>query len=478
MKLKQILSKLIHSLWPLIFLGIVSVSLLGLSELRWQDYMQTTMPLLDNISQARISATKAQLMLDRILAGDGSIRIEDVWPVFDRAELSVKDSLAGRSNITKLRGKLLIDQRILELLNQLEIDLQHIREVAAERWVDQKTGPQAYTIKERSALYAFERSSESLEYLLINNINSTMSRQKIIRITSIAVLAITLLVGLVTIYTSGRKRIEAEDAMRTLNEELENKVELRTSELSIELSTRKQAEEELKKTLNELAISNAELEQFAYIASHDLREPLRSISAFTDLLSKRYKGKLDKDADEFIRFILEGTGRMDSLINDLLAYSSVISGKLNIETVDSRKILTRVIANLSVDIEKANAIITSDELPVVSVNPMQMEQVLQNLISNGIKFQGEAPPIVHTSAAINDDEWVFSVKDNGIGINAEHQAKIFDMFQRLHGKSTYEGTGIGLAICKKVVELHGGKIWIESEEGKGCTFYFTIPCAG
>jgi PAS domain S-box-containing protein len=242
-----------------------------------------------------------------------------------------------------------------------------------------------------------------------------------------------------------------------------------------DITSRKKAEKKLISTINELKRSNHELEQFAYVASHDLQEPLRMVSLFSQLLSKRYKNSLDNDADEFIDFIIEGSQRMKDLIDDLLDYSRVTSNAKEFERVDLENVLTNVLSNLSMIIEENDAIVTHEPLPIVFVDKSQIEQVFQNLISNGIKFHGNNKPEIHISALNDGNQWIFSVKDNGIGIDHNYQEKIFDVFKRLHTRENYPGSGIGLSICLKIIHRHGGKIWVESEIGNGSTFYFTIP---
>jgi PAS domain S-box-containing protein len=228
----------------------------------------------------------------------------------------------------------------------------------------------------------------------------------------------------------------------------------------------------------ELVRSNADLEQFAYVASHDLQEPLRMVASYLQLLERRYKHQLDSDADTFIHYAVDGATRMQKLINDLLAYSRVGSRGKSFSRLSGTEIVERAIANLQLVIESSQAIITYDPLPEFMVDGSQLTQVFQNLLSNAIKFRQDEPPKVHIKAEPGQDEWIVSVRDNGIGIDSSYRDRIFLIFQRLHPRNKYPGTGIGLAICKKIVERHGGRIWVESKPGEGATFYFTIPDLG
>ena len=244
--------------------------------------------------------------------------------------------------------------------------------------------------------------------------------------------------------------------------------------IQTDITQRKRQETELANKTRELAQSNAELQQFAYVASHDLQEPLRMVASYTQLLGKRYRGKLDKDADEFIGYAVDGATRMQRLIRDLLEYSRVGSENQSFEQTDCEVVFQQVMDNLSASVRERRAEVTHDPLPVVHTNPTHLTQVFQNLIGNALKFQGDAPARIHVGATALPDGWQFSIRDNGVGIPADQLNRIFSIFQRLHGQGEYPGTGIGLAICKRIVEKYGGKIWAESEPGKGSTFYFTL----
>jgi PAS domain S-box-containing protein len=242
-----------------------------------------------------------------------------------------------------------------------------------------------------------------------------------------------------------------------------------------DITTRRKAEAHLLLTVKELNRSNEELGQFAYLASHDLQEPLRMVASYTQLLSKRYKGKLDSDADEFISFAVDGANRMQRLIQDLLIYSRVGTKGKDLLQTSSETALLDASANLRGAIEESGALVTHDPLPMVLADEGQLVQLFQNLIGNAIKYQNPGIPTVHISAAANGGgKWVFSVKDNGLGIDPKYFEKIFGMFQRLHKREEFAGTGIGLAICKKIVERHGGSISVESKQGDGSTFRFAL----
>ncbi len=243
----------------------------------------------------------------------------------------------------------------------------------------------------------------------------------------------------------------------------------------MDITLRKKAEQQLAATMEQLRASNRDLEQFAYIASHDLQEPLRMIANYVQLIERRYKDKLDQDACDFIHYAVDGAVRMQQLIDSLLEYSRLQSRKKPFDSVDLNGVLKQALHDIERLIVETDARITSDSLPEILGDAVQLGQIFQNLISNALKFRGEAPPEVHIFAEESSGYWKISVRDNGIGIEPEHQDKIFKIFKRLHSRADYPGTGIGLAVCKRIIERHGGETGVESEAGKGSTFWFTLP---
>jgi PAS domain S-box-containing protein len=247
------------------------------------------------------------------------------------------------------------------------------------------------------------------------------------------------------------------------------------STIARDITAQKKAEEDLRLTAEELRRSNGDLEQFAYVASHDLQEPLRMVTGFVQLLQRRYSTRLDAEADKYIDFAVDGAKRMQTLINDLLAYSRVGTRGRPATTTAADVAFRRALANLCAGIEETAAEVTCGELPVVRADDGQLAQIFQNLVGNALKFRAAAPPKIRVEARRQDDGWLFSVGDNGIGIAPEYRDRIFMIFQRLHARREYPGTGIGLAICKRIVDRHGGRMWVESQAGHGSTFYFTLP---
>ena len=261
---------------------------------------------------------------------------------------------------------------------------------------------------------------------------------------------------------------QSNQALAESKKDLELKVNERTRELKL-------VNHQLLNLNQELTRSNKELEQFAYIVSHDLREPLRMVTSFTQLLEQKYSANLDADADQIIGFAVDGANRMEDLINDLLEYSRVGSRTRVLDIVDTNTILEQVLSNLKIVISETNTQIILETLPPIVGDTTQLIQLWQNLIANSIKYHGVESPLIEIGATSELEQYLFWVKDNGIGIDPKYSDRIFQIFQRLHTKQEYPGTGTGLAICYKIVERHGGKIWVESELGKGATFYFTLP---
>lgn len=265
-----------------------------------------------------------------------------------------------------------------------------------------------------------------------------------------------------------RERLRAEAALVRYHEELEQRIKERTEEL-------RASKVELERLVRELERSNKELEQFAYVASHDLQEPLRIVSGFMKLLAQRYGSQLNDKAREYIHYAVDGTERMSQLIRDLLLFSRVRSGNWEPSLIDMNVVFDTALGNCRASVEEAGARVTREQLPVVRGDATQLGQLMQNLLTNAIKFRGPAPPEIHISASQQDVSWLFSVRDNGIGIAPEDRERIFMIFQRLHSRKMYSGTGIGLAVCQRVVECHGGRIWVESSPDGGSTFFFNLP---
>ena len=323
-------------------------------------------------------------------------------------------------------------------------------------------------------------SSDELIGLNALELVDPKDRQKLIEATKVALIekkSVTLELNSVTI--DDKKAFPVEISGNSIRDAESNPIGFVA--ITKNITERKNAEKERETLIGELERSNQELQQFAYIASHDLQEPLRTISSFTQLLARRYKGQIDKDADEFIDFIVDGTNRMQAMIKDLLQYSRVQTRGEEFKPTDVQNALDKALFNLKITIDENNAEITHDKLPVVIADEKQLIQLFQNLIGNAIKFRKpDEKPKIHILSKKDEknNEYILGVSDNGIGMDQQYAGRIFELFQRLHTRDEYKGTGIGLAVAKKIVERHGGKIWVESEPGIGSTFYFTIPIKG
>ena len=352
----------------------------------------------------------------------------------------------------------LMQERLREL--QERIDVRRAEGLEAGATAVREGVGREYMEKIRVAIAGMKSEEDRLLVLRTAVLEASSRQAQIVLVVGDSLGLLFLAAAGLVIYGEMRQRRQAEEEVRTLNEELERKVAERTAEL---------AERAL-----DLERSNRDLQQFAYVASHDLQEPLRTVASFTQLLAKRYSDKLDDKAREFIGFAVDGSKRMQTLINDLLSFSRVGTQGKTLEAVNSEAVLDAVLKGLKHSIEESGAVITRDRLPTVLADEVQLTQLLQNLVANAIKFQGTGVPQIHIGAERNGNGWKISVRDNGIGISPEHHERIFVIFQRLHNKKQYPGTGIGLAVCKKIAERHGGRIWVEPTAGGGSTFCFTI----
>jgi signal transduction histidine kinase len=331
--------------------------------------------------------------------------------------------------------------------------------------------PVADVIRRSSALSEVNHIREQIETMRLEEdrllkersaaVTTSSHRTRVVMVVGDALALSLLCLAAFVVRQEMEQRSQAEENVRQLNAGLEQRIAERTAELD--------------ERAKDLARSNSELQQFAYVASHDLQEPLRMVASFTQLLAKRYSDKLDDDARDFINYAVDGATRMQTLISDLLSYSRVGTQGKALQQTRCDDALDHALRNLKFLIEESGARITREPLPVALADSIQMSQLFQNLIANAIKFRGKDAPKVRISAARNSGTWTISVRDNGIGIHPEYADRIFVIFQRLHTKAEYPGTGIGLAVCKKIVERHGGRIWVEPNPDEGSTFYFTLP---
>jgi signal transduction histidine kinase len=431
---------------------------------QWVVHTYQVMGRLDGILQGMTDAETGER--GYILTGDDSYLAP-----YQRGLSEVRESFAAvrkftTDNLSQQRSLDALESILAERLKELQERIQVRREaglLAGATAVREGVGKE-YMDRVRATVG--EMKSEEERLLTLRSAELDVSSQK----TRTALVSGELLglfflgiAGLV-VHSEMRHRRQAENEVRQLNADLERKVAERTAELA--------------ERAKDLERSNMELQQFAYVASHDLQEPLRTIASFTQLLAKRYGDKLDDKAREFIAFAVDGSKRMQTLINDLLSFSRVGTQGRPLVPISTDAVLDSVLKNLKRGIEENRAIITRDPLPTVLADELQLGQILQNLIGNAIKFRRDGGVTVHIGAERTATGWNISVRDNGIGVAPEHSERIFVIFQRLHTKTQYPGTGIGLAICKKIAERHGGRIWLEPTPGGGSTFIFSIADGG
>lgn len=384
--------------------------------------------------------------------------------------LSQIDSLAARNRIShqqiaQLRSA--IQEKMAELQKTIYL-LQHQGSQAALAEVETNRGQEAM-VKIRSIVGAIKDAQTA-------TFNRRLENQRRSQLQLELVLAIGILIGFLLLLLAyrfnvsyARERDQVEEEIRRLNNSLESRVKERTTELEAQAR-------ELECRSTELQRSNSDLTQFAYVASHDLQEPLRMVGSYMGLLARRYTGQLDETADRYIQFAVEGANRMQALIHDLLVYSRVGTQVVEKKAVSSEQVLRIALKNLDLVIKESSAVVRYENLPFVEADETKLIQVMQNLIGNAVKFHKETePPDILVTAQRADGEWLFAITDNGIGFDPIYCDRIFEVFQRLHGVGRYTGNGIGLAICRRIIEHHGGRLWAESQPEVGSTFFFTLP---
>ncbi len=449
------------------------------------------LPLLLAVAAYRYSSQHAE-SVDRMLSSSDLIRrLDDLLSTVKDAETGQRGYLltgdpryaqpffeakkqldAQFAGAEKLGEKGGADIKKLSKLHQLTSDkMTELRETTKIRNKDGLAAAQSILKKGRdeSDMARIRALVRQLRQEQVNTFQTRMENQKRSQLRLDVTLTVGVLLSFSLLYLTyrvnvmyARERDRAEADILRLNEMLEFRVKERTSELE-------------QRTL-ELQKSNADLSQFAYVASHDLQEPLRMVASYVGLLARRYRNKLDETADSYIQFAVDGASRMQVLINDLLVYSRAGTQAMQKESIESEIIVRQALANLSLAISESSALVQVNDLPTVEADAVKLTQVMQNLVANSLKFRKpEVPLQISVAATKVGPEWMFSVKDNGIGFDTRYTDKIFQIFQRLHEVGRYSGTGIGLAICKRIIEHHGGRVWADSEPGVGSTFFFTLP---
>jgi signal transduction histidine kinase len=479
-----------YGLILVVMLGIAALTLVRLHEgaAVATHLSREDAPALQLIDDLRVQILNEQIAFTRFeVSADTTPRgREDLLQPYFRAHDDIFGDLAALAQVERDAA----NAELIPALNKLRNDIQAVetesaREIAVIR-SGAALGPEtAADIAQVDAVRAMaagigDQIGLHIRIAAADAQKSASESTRLVVIASILGIGLALLVAvLVTLNISPPLGRLTATADRIAAGEL---TEPAPSHRRDEIGSLTRAVTKMVRTLNEQAAdlkrSNGDLEQFAYIASHDLQEPLRMVSGFTGLLQRRYAGKLDADADEFIGFAIGGVNRMQELINDLLSYSRVGREDVSAKPVDMQLVVDQALANLQTAIEERSALVSRGPLPTVLANHGMLVRVFQNLVGNALKFCKADRPIVRIAAEQHGTEWVFSVADNGIGIDPQYRDRIFLIFQRLHQQGEYPGTGIGLAVVKRIVERNGGRIWLESEPGKGTTFFFTLPATG
>ena len=422
-------------------------------------------PMANAVTRIKMEAAITGLMVEEILSDGIVAGLEEGWKPLDSAVAALRrltEKQAGWKSV------LLPDQRFAYRNSIDEVEKKRVVwSASAKRRAREGDHPLVLTEAKKqyqSAFFEFMAVVDRLDQLLRKNLDRNTKRFHQIQWALIFFCLVLTCLGGAVLY-----RFESQRG-RYLQELL-----LTGERLAAEAEDHKRTARKLAKRTEEMERSNKDLQQFAYVASHDLQEPLRMVSSYVQLLKRRYQGKLDADADDFISFAVDGATRMQHLIQGLLSYSRVNTHGNPPSPTDVGEVLGQAITNLGLAIDESNARITHESLPVVEADATQLVQLFQNLIANAIKFSSELPPQILISTEKEGPYWIFSVRDNGIGLDPEFADRIFTIFQRLHSRLDYPGTGIGLAICKRIVERHGGSIWVKSTPGEGSTFYFTLP---
>jgi signal transduction histidine kinase len=438
-----------------------------------QGELAQSVSLVSRIQGLEPSLRQLEEVLSEAAAGGSAAEDEESWTraahgYAERVALLPRDEEIG-ALLERTDG---CARRILAL-GQQELRNPGSAEIRLERIADARA-------QLRQGVSAIQESSQVLVQRAAS-ISADLGRERrqLDSVAIVACLLAALASGLMEMSRRDHLRLEAAER-RLLNahrvvETKAGELAATNARLSSEVAQRAQSEKDLAQRSEELERSNSELERFAYVASHDLQEPLRAVASHVQILAEDYKGKLDADADESIRFAIEGASHMRLLIDDLLAYSRVGRRKEALEATSAAHALSSAMRHLKVSIEESGAQVTWDDLPEVTGDSTQLIQLFQNLVGNALKFRGRTAPRVHVGVERSAEGWLFSVKDNGIGVDPQHFERVFAPFERLHGRHEYPGTGVGLAICRKIVERHGGRIWVESKAGEGCNFRFTMP---